>query len=83
MLSFVHNSRGTVILLESHIKRVKRAAPQILYAQDNCRSNTPMDLVQELEAETNTASEDHQRLDEIYTALHRASIEYYMRRKRE
>ena len=52
-------------------------------AQDNCRSNTPMDLVQELEAETNTASEEHQRLDEIYKVLHRASIEYYMRRKRE
>ena len=56
-------------------------------AQDNCRSNTPMDSVQELvKAETNTASEEHQILDEIYTAVHdRASIEYYMnmRRKRE
>jgi hypothetical protein len=83
MLSFVHNSRGTAILLESHIKRVIRAAPEMIHAQDNCGSNTPMDLAQELKAETNTALEEHQRLDEIYTALHRASIEYYMRRKRE
>ena len=65
------------------IQRVIRAAPEMLHAQDNCGSNTPMDFVQELKAETNIASEEHQRLDEIYKVLHRASIEYYMRRKRE
>ena len=70
----------------SVIQRVIWAAPEMLNARDsNDGGDTPIDLVQNIKAETSTVLKDHdeyQRLDEIYKVLLRASIEYYIRRKR-
>ena len=65
------------------IQRVLWAAPDMLNAQDKYGGDTPIDFVQDLKAKTNSASAEHQRLDEICKILRRASIEYYMRKKSE
>ena len=67
----------------SVIQRVIRAAPQMINAQYNDGKATPIDIVQYIKADTNTASKEYlTRLEDIYHVLLRASIELYMTRKK-
>ena len=64
------------------IRRVIRAAPEMLNKYDN-ESLTPIDMVQRIKVDTSTTViKEYQRLDEIYQVLQKASVAYYRERKR-
>ena len=64
------------------IRRVIRAAPEMLNQYDDKDSITPIDMVQLRKVRTSTVSNEYKRLDEIYQVLRRASITHYRKRKR-